>query len=109
MHNLFIAVAEPTSPLASDWAVYIIGLLVAAVIALAVFIRSIFIAVKQGVIAGWGEVKSMHNEAMVELKESNERGRANDSSLETVKIDIKETKYAIQELKSNIKCKESSK
>ena len=106
MIQLLAQMTPPQTPLAGDWAVYIISGLVMAVVSLALFVKFIFKSIKDALTLAWTDVRNMHNDAMDTLKKTNERGIKNESTLSEIKSDLKETKFSIQTLSRSIKCRE---
>ncbi len=108
MDIFILGTNAPATPLASDWALYIIGGMAIAVIVLAGFVATLFFTAKKGIIIGWNDTKQMHNQAIAEIKCIKAGQMENKVELEIIKNDVKEQKYAIQNLSQNIQCKKKN-
>ena len=104
----FLLTATPTSDLPSDWALYIILTLIG-------FIGSIFLSLKWiiGIAAKKTDsivkdVKDMHSTGINEIKSIRESQIITESSINEIKTDNKEIKYAIQTLNTKVRCRESA-
>lgn len=83
--------------LSADWVKWIVGGLVAAISAMAYFIKSV-------IGQGWKQLHEMHNDVMMVLKESNTRAIETKGDIEEMKTDYKEIKYAVQTLNRKVRC-----
>ena len=105
---MFELIAQ-SGEISNDWIKWIIGGLVAAVVALAGFAKWMFTTMinktEKGLSDTWVNIKDMHGEAMKELRDNNQRCIENTGTLSEIKTDIKETKYAIQTLNTKVRCK----
>lgn len=105
MLDLFIAQADSLS---ADWVKWIVGGMAGAVIGLAYFVKWIITTIlskaEEGLKSTWTEAKDMHNGAMERFDKSLTIGIENKATLEEIKTDNKETKYAIQTLNTKVRC-----
>jgi hypothetical protein len=107
--DFILQATQPTSQLPTDWALYIIGGLVAFILFIFGIIKWLIglMSTKADTIVG--DFKSMHREGITELGQCKEALLRHeikvDSAFSEIKTDQKETKYAIQTLNTKIQCK----
>ena len=112
MYDLILAQVgtAPSAPLPTEWAIWIIGILLSFIASIFLFIKWIIGLLAKKTDSLVKEIKIMHAEGVSRLdiiKDSQIRMETKlDIGLMDIKVDTKENKYAIQTLNTKIKCQE---